>query len=122
MGAALLYLLLTTIVLAVVITVAVSAFVPFMVMVHIALVPGPAAFVKAFPIVVWFHPVSAFIGRAGPISVVPFVLITVRKPISAQPDVACARASGLNSDHSRRWRGSNPDANRDLRKHRCRAQ
>src|SRR6476620_6538290 len=64
----------------------------------------PVAFKVEVAIMTRRHPLCAGVGGAGPVSVVPFIVVTHRVPVARYPGIACAGTSRLNSNYTQRWR------------------
>ncbi len=82
-------------------------------MANIATIAIPAALKVLVSIISGLHPPCAVVGRPGPVSLMPFVLVTHWIPVAGYPGVIRARTSRLYPNNTRRWRcaDSNSDGN-----------
>lgn len=97
------------------VAVMVAAFIPFMTMLHLAVVSFPIAIVEALSIMVRRHPTGAGVGWAGPVTFVPLVTGTHWVPITADPRVIGSRASRLKPKYPWWWRRADSYSDRQLR-------
>lgn len=89
----------------IVVPVVVMVLVPAMVMGDLAVAAVPVTVEVARSIMMRLDPVSAFIRRTGPVSIVPFIVAALRVPIASNPVIAGAGAPRLHPDDARRgWR------------------
>src|SRR5579872_5067218 len=94
--------------------IAVVIAIPFMIVRDPAMFSFPIAVEPPFSVVVGTHPDRAGIGRPRPISIVPAVSTTDYVPIAVHPGIARPRGHRSDANHSRRWRRSNANSDRDL--------
>jgi hypothetical protein len=98
----------------------VTFLVPIAVMVPVVIVFEPAAVsvpvtrVKLLSIVARSNPMGARIGRASPVSFVPFIVVAYGIPIPVYPCEIRAWASRYHANHARTRRRADSDANRNL--------
>ena len=94
--------------------IAVMAAIPSVIVFHAAVIAFPITREKLCAIVVRADPVSTFIRRTGPVSVMPAITAADGIPISVHPGKAGSGSSGMHC-HNTRWRGrSDPDADANL--------
>jgi hypothetical protein len=93
----------------------VTAAVPSMVVGDLAAIAIPIAFKEAFSIMMRLHPPCAAVRWAGPVSVVPLIMVAHRVPVARYPRIAVAGASGLNPHDTRSWRRADSHSDGKLR-------
>jgi hypothetical protein len=93
---------LAAVVFAVEIPVVVTIAIPAMIVGSSAVVAVPVALEVALAIVTRFHPSCTGVGRTGPVSVVPSVVVACRVPVASYPEIVIARTLGLNSHYTDR--------------------
>src|SRR5436309_668618 len=74
----------------------------------------PVALKELLTVITRFHPTCAGERRAGPVSVVPFVSVANGIPVAVYPGISGSGTAGLNANHTRTWRRSHSNPNRDL--------
>ena len=72
---------------AIVVPVPVTVAVPSVVMIEIAAIAIPAAFIVLISLITRFHPACAAVGRPSPVSLMPFVLVAYWIPVAVYPEV-----------------------------------
>jgi hypothetical protein len=88
--------------------------IPMMVVLTPAVVTVPVATVVAFSIVARLHPARADIGWAGPVAVMPFIMASIRIPVSAYPDIARTGTRPLNPNDPWGWWPADFNSNENL--------
>ena len=68
------------------VAISITVAIPAMIMFKAASTSFPIAFKKLPILMAGTHPTSSLIGRPGPITVMPFVVMSHRVPISVNPD------------------------------------
>ena len=112
------------VVLIVVIVVPVVAlvFIPLVVVVDLAMLAIPVAIEVLLAIMVRCHPGGALVGRARPVSFVPFVAVPLRVLVTSHPNVSFAGAWWLHPHYAVWRRRANSDPNGNLREDSPRGQ
>jgi hypothetical protein len=98
------------------------AAVPAMVVPDLAAIAFPVSFIESLSIVARRHPMRTGIGRTGPVSLVPLIVVTHRIPVAPNPGIPGAGASGLHSLYACRWRGADSHSDRKLSESTSRSQ
>jgi hypothetical protein len=88
--------------------------IPRMVMVNAALFAFPVAVIEHLSIVMWRHPSSTSVRWPGPVTGVPFVMVSDGIPITRNPSEIGSRPRRRNANHPRRRRRSYSDSNGNL--------
>src|SRR5689334_22475128 len=88
--------------------------IPAMIMRHAAMLAFPIAVKVSAALVARTDPTSARVWGARPISVVPPIPAVDDVPIAVHPNVGRSGSRRVRSDDSRRGRGPDADAHRDL--------
>jgi hypothetical protein len=88
--------------------------IPMMVVFAPAVVTVPVSRIVALSIVARLYPPRAYIGWAGPIAVMPFIMASIRVPVSAYPDIAWTGTRSLNPNHAWGWWSADFDSNENL--------
>ena len=101
---------LVSVVVAVVTIVTVPVAIPMVIVRHPPAPAFPVTFVEALTIVVGYHPRGTRIRWAGPVTVVPLVMMANRVPIPLHPDKARSRSHRSDRDDSRRRGRPNGDS------------
>lgn len=97
--------------------------VPLVIVIDMAMISIPISCIKLLSIMARFDPMSPLVRRACPITVMPLIAMPDRIPIAVDKCVTGARAPRHNANHTRTWRRTNSNADRDLRlRHRCAGQ
>jgi len=102
--------------------VAVAIPVPVMVVVPMPALAFPTTLVIAFPIIPRRHPVRASIRSAGPVCVMPFVVVPDRIPVAVNPKEIRPRASRDHANDARGWRWADYYSDRNLAENRTASQ
>ena len=83
-------------------------------MVNAALVAFPIAVIEHLSVVMWRDPSSAGVRWTGPVTGVPFVMVSDGIPITRNPSEIGSRPRRRNANHPRRRRRSYSDSNGNL--------
>jgi len=94
--------------------IAVPITVPVVVMLHPATISFPVTFKVLPALITRSPPTSAGIRCLSPIASMPIPMVTHRIPITLDPYVFRFGYGWNSVNHWRRWRGADPDADRDL--------
>lgn len=94
--------------------VAVSIPVPMMIVLKPTAAAFPIAFEEPLAVMMGRHPYGARIRRAGPISVMPPVVVANRIPVALNPCPLRTGTGRQNSNHAWGWRGADLDADGEV--------
>ena len=98
----------------------VAVLVPLVIVFNTAAIPFPVSCKKLLSIVVRSDPSCPFIRRSRPITVMPLIVMPGGIPITVNISVTGTRAARHNVNHTRAWRRTDINAERDLRlRYRC---
>jgi hypothetical protein len=89
-----------------------------MVVLDLAVITIPVAFMEAFSIMPGFYPACAVVRWTRPVSIVPFIVVAHRVPVASDPGIVRPGASGLNPEYTYRWRRADSHANGKLSENR----
>jgi hypothetical protein len=109
---------LSPIVVSIVIPIVVAVAVPAVVVAKLAVFSIPISFIILLSVITGFHPARARVCRAGPVTVVPLIVIAHRVPITGDPGIAGTGTARLNPDHSHRRRRADSHSDGKLRERR----
>jgi len=80
----------------------------------VASAAAPVAFVELVALIAGANPIGAFIGRTGPISIMPAIPVSHRVIIAFDPEETRAGSCGMISHNARRGRGANSDTDGEI--------
>jgi hypothetical protein len=89
---------------------------PGMVVVYTAAISIPETVEESLSVVTGRDPVGTKIGWPTPISVMPLVMVSDRRPVALHPHIVRPWTGRPKRDNAGRWRRTNSDSDRDLSK------